>query len=326
MDGMASKELILDDKVDPAVGGVVQEGSVADEACVTLSKRLKSWLGVIDVDGATVEEPSEDGAVIRSLSESDVASWESRCLSGEGSGVAGCLADIWHERRSWLIGAGIEVGNGHATKVGGREGQSCICVLDDSVGAAETVVIALRWATSLSDCAEEVVARGLVGSDDHIVTLTNTNVEPLSCVGGDGNEICSNDLQGVTIDVKRPHVLRGSVDEAEKMLLARLNLPQSVLARRQIRFGVDTVEKVVGRATWTCMGDDFVCLSCGGVEARRSVSARSLSSLEYVQISDHDRPHVNVVVVGSRSMDDNRATDTIAVLGEPVAMVPRSTI
>jgi len=52
----------------------------------------------------------------------------------------------------------------------------------------------------------------------------------------------------VVIEVHGEHVLRGRVDQAEEVLLARLNLPEGVLAGGEVRFGVLAVKQVVDRA------------------------------------------------------------------------------
>ena len=69
MHWVVGEELVLDDEVDPFVLGL-QHDRVADERVVggsidTLGKRQQGRLCVVDVNGAIVQEPAEDDAVVR---------------------------------------------------------------------------------------------------------------------------------------------------------------------------------------------------------------------------------------------------------------------
>ena len=246
MHGMASEELVLDDEVHPLVlyvqGDVVTGSGVAKGAG---SKGLKSGLGEVDVHGTVVDEPSEDNAIIRGGDIRDGTSWEGRDGLLECRLRSSTLLEIWAEAGKRLVSANGEVSGGLASSGGGWESSISTFIKEDTVGISKTVVGTARWATSLSNSSEEVTRSLLVHLHNDIVSLTDTNVEPLSLVWGDGNVVSCNDGHLVAVKVNGEHVLRSRVDKTEEILLARLDLPESVLALAEIWEGVGTVEQVV---------------------------------------------------------------------------------
>ena len=145
--------------------------------------------------------------------------------------------------------------------------------------------------------------------------MTNTNVEPLSLIGDDGNVVDSNDSHLVVVEVNGEHVLSSRVDDAEEMLLAGLDGPQSVLALAEIWEGVGTIEQVIPRAGGTGVSNTGV-LSCSG----------DSSGVGTEDIVDHDRTHVDIVVGSGRAVNDHGSTDTITKLGHDVRVVPASSV
>ena len=112
-----------------------------------------------------------------------------------------------------------------------------------------------------------------------------------------------------------PHVLRSRVDDAEQMLLARLNGPQSVFALAEIWEGVGAVEHVVPGTSGT--GVSNTCVLGGSADSSAVVSK---------EIVDHDSAHVDIVVGSCRAVDDHGTTDTITKLGGYVRVVPASSV
>ena len=155
-------------------------------------------------------------------------------------------------------------------------------------------------ASSLSNGTQPVGGDGLVSLNDDIVSLTTANVQPFGLIRGDGNEISSNDGHLVVIKVKGVHVLDGGVDEPESMLLAGLELPESVLASAGtvLRSNVVTVEKVVGGWGSTKVSNTISLLESGDAKC----------------IMNHDCTHVQVIVRRCRTEDDDWATNTLTVL------------
>ena len=90
------------------------------------------------------------------------------------------LLKIGRELGEGLVSADGEVGGSLVAGSGSWQGHISTIVDEDTVGTAETAVGTSRWATSLGNSSEEVTGGGLVHLDDDIVSLTNTNVEPLS--------------------------------------------------------------------------------------------------------------------------------------------------
>ena len=72
----------------------------------------------------------------------------------------------------------------------------------------------------------------------------------------------------MVVKVHPPGVLRSRVDNAEEVLLARLNGPLSVLAGLEIWGGVLAVQQVVVGVQSTIVRDERVHLRSGQIEAR----------------------------------------------------------
>ena len=113
--------------------------------------------------------------------------------------------------------------------------------------------------------------------------MTDTNVEPLCLIGDDGNVVNGNDSHLVVVEVNGPHVLRSRVDNAEEMLLARLDRPQSVLALAEIWEGIGTVEQVVPGGTGGTSVSNAGVLGCSGDSS--GVAFPKISSIMTVPMS-----------------------------------------
>lgn len=117
------------------------------------------------------------------------------------------------------------------------------------------------------------------------------------------------------IKVDGPHVLGGGVDEAEEMLLAGLDLPQSVLTTAEVGEGVVAVKHVVPCAARSEVGDARVGLG----------SSHGLGAVAK-EIVDHDSAHIDIVVGSSGAVDDHGTADTITILRKSVGMVPARSV
>ncbi len=109
--GVRGEELVLDDEVDPLVGGgkgdgvgdqtgtaVRRGGAVAVDAGVAdaagagvaanaiLVKGLERGLRVVDTDGVVIQEPAEDGAAVAGGNSCDVTSRQGRGSRRESAG------------------------------------------------------------------------------------------------------------------------------------------------------------------------------------------------------------------------------------------------
>jgi hypothetical protein len=136
---MRGKELVLDDEVDPGVG-LVEDDRVADEAVgATISQRLESRLGVVDIDDGVVDVPLEDSAVVVGGNRGDGSSGDGggRCL--ESSGAASRLLEVGHQRSERLILADVGGDISDRSRVDGSDSGSTL-VVDNCVGSSKARV------------------------------------------------------------------------------------------------------------------------------------------------------------------------------------------
>lgn len=157
-------------------------------------------MGVVDADGAVVEEPTEDVAVVGGGGEGDGAGGEEG-----GGGLEGGLAgggvlasgfgDVGDEGGEGLVVADGEGLCGAVAVGGGGEGERGAFVLEDAVGVAQAGIDAAGRAAGLGDGAEEVAGGGLVHFNDDVVALTDADVKPFGLVGGDGDEVGGDDWE-----------------------------------------------------------------------------------------------------------------------------------
>lgn len=136
MHGVGGEELVLDHKVVPLVGlaevdgiGNGGGGAVGSEGAA-FGQCLECRLSVVGVDGAVVEEPAEDVAVIRGGDLGDEAGREERSGSLEAGLRASGLLQPGDDRGDGLVGAVGEASLGDVAGGGGREGQRSALVCD----------------------------------------------------------------------------------------------------------------------------------------------------------------------------------------------------
>ena len=250
---MRSKELVLDDKVDPYVGLVENEGIADKIVGATFGEGLESRLAVVDVHDSVVDIPVENCTVVVGCNLGDRSSRDCGHRCRERIAGASRLLEVWHQRSKRLILANIgsDVGNRGVVDRSDRIGA---LVVDDGIGRSKTRVGAARRASGLDDSTDVVAAWDLVSLNNDFVSLTVGNVESGSLVGHDGHEIRRDNSHGVRVEANDPAVLSGAaqwsikfsalgaedepVDDAEQVLSARLETPREWRTTRTNCVGV----------------------------------------------------------------------------------------
>lgn len=98
--------------------------------------------------------------------------------------------------------------------------------------------------------AEPVVSRGLVGGDDDISTLSDSEQKPVCLVAVDGHQICCGNCEWMTIKRDPDHVVDRGVDQAKHVLFAFRKLDLAVLAAsRGVHVG--SIDKDCVRRRWS---------------------------------------------------------------------------
>jgi len=118
----------------------------------------------------------------------------------------------------------------------------------------------------------------------------------------------------VAIERDTDGVVNGHVDDAEEVLLASGELDVEVLASGASGVHVGSVdEDVVGSRTGAVLEETHEDLSIG------------ISGGHVEPVVDGHWAQVNVPVVGCRTVDDQRTSDTVTVLSRVVRVVPSGT-
>lgn len=260
-------------------------------AGITVGDKLKSWLLPVNVNGRHVDTPNDDALVVgRDLLNANV---DVKILGlidevGTGNGVGHprdegrlILADRWCSisGSSWVTARGTRIGEDSATEV--------------VVGTG----------TILSDLgAEPVVADCLVCRYDNLVALADGEEDPLSGNWFDGDEVTSNDCHIVVIERHTDVVVNGCVDQAEKVLLALRNGVFAVTTSTFSGLGSTVHNDVVSWWRWRSSLEVGIG---NGFHLERSL---------IVPIRDLKWTEIDIVVGGSRAVNDNGTSETIAVL------------
>ncbi|KAG9954559.1 putative multicopper oxidase, type 1, partial [Aureobasidium melanogenum] len=168
-------------------------------------------------------------------------------------------------------------------------------------GSRGVSLLSVGLAAVTPDClgAEEVVARSLVGSEDNIVALTNGNQDPILVsqrLGG--NEVSSNDSEVVAIKLDTDGIIDRGVDQTQAMSLARgkghLSIRSGARGTHALAIDKDVITVWWRRIGLKVVESDVVDSGCETV----------------VPIADRQRTKINVIVGGSGTVDDNRASNT----------------
>ncbi|KAI7341518.1 putative multicopper oxidase, type 1 [Hortaea werneckii] len=248
--------VLLDQPVVPLalVGGVVDvhAGLVV---VVVVGEVLQRRLLPVDVHGRVAERPDKERVAAGrelGLRDADVEAALGVVESAGGNG----LDPVWCGL-AWLLAvARLRV------TAGGRLARRSVAVAPDGFG----VEVVCAKAVGRHVRTEPVVARSLVGLDDNVVTLTNTDENRLYVERLDRDEIGGHDSHVVAIKGDSDVVVNRGVNETQAVLLALLHRHLVVLSttvgvlvravdedrvswrRRSLRLEVDC-----------CQGIDLVC-------------------------------------------------------------------
>jgi len=302
--------VVIDDKLDALrVAGVVNvplgwEGGVAKSG---LEERR---VVVVTTEGRVVHEPDEVGAVGTELHVDVLDN-----LRGRGSLTVERLGDI--ER---VVGAGQDLG-ARDSAVGGGDSVSVRTLIvntgksdrRDTVGERATDT----WRPE-SEIGAHPVGRALSTDtlNDNIGTLTDTKSDDVGGVGNNGDEIVGNDSELMSIDRELLYTLSGGVDEAEEMLLARLELELGETSVGSAGSGGVGARVVILALDQVVVGEWWRVGACvhGLVDEDLVVGV--------IPIAEDDRTHVNVVRLSLRTVDNNGTKSTTRVLSRVMGVVP----
>lgn len=206
---------LLDEVIIPTTGGEEREDvHFADVVGITVLDVGEGGTAPVDVDVGVVDGPYHDRVLIgEEDSRRDVDVEAFRRL------VEGPAGDVLDPVRGHVGGFSTAVGGqGPCGGVGIRCGDGIIRPhgATDEIIRGETVRRGLR--------TEPVVARGLIGGDDHIVSLTDVDEEPLCGKGLDGDKVGGHDVHGVTIEGDVHGLIDRHVDQSQSVLFPLCHL------------------------------------------------------------------------------------------------------
>lgn len=293
---------LLDDPVVPlALVRDVDEVDVGWVAGVSGEQVRQSRVVPGNVNGRRVERPTDDVLAVandginRGDTNVEVVDLASKWSAGNS------LRPVRHERTRLDAYIGLS------------ERSACWCRLRDrAVGPdGATVKVVTAQAVSRGISAEPVAASGLVGINDHVVSLTDGEEKPLSCEGLDRNKIGGHDSERVVVERDTDEVVYSGVHKSQAVLLAG--------GDGDLVVGSATVGILVGAVDQNVVG---VWWSASGLK----VGSRLRKDLEgglVVPLVDDVRAKVNIVVGRSRAVENHSSHYTITVLSGEVRVVPR---
>lgn len=299
MNGVGDGEGGLDDKVDPLVGLVeLDDGVVVLPGGVAVDDGLKGRVGPVDEHGGAVEVPLEEAGGVLA---------DGGALELIPVGAVDSLGDVGGDVvRLVVAGVGVGVGAGG----GGGDGAG---VGDDTLDVVCAVVVGAGGLGNGAD-PEVVGDVGLVGSDDDVVALAHADVEDGGVVGGDGNQVGSDDLHGVVVNHELPVGVDGGVDQSQTVRGA--GGPGDVVAVAGLSGGV-VVAVDVGTVNETVVK---------GWRAGGLGSGVELVDGLVIPVVEEHHAEVLVVVGSGGAVDDDAAKDTLPRLKGEVGVVPGRTI
>lgn len=243
VDGMREREgaigIVLDQPVLPLVDAVNVDDVVRLRVVgESLHHVLQHRLVPVDVNGRSVDAPGE--AVER----------DGDLVAGVERDAVGVHAALEDGRQGVEVQA-LVVGRSD-TPVGGKPVR-CALVLED--GSRGRVVGETAEAAAAKGHVEPVVPDSLVGIDDHVVALADSEHQAVNLVGLHGNKIGRDDGHGVVYQRKLEVVLNRRVDESDAMLLALGERHRGILASPGSRvLGEPVEEDVVARGRAGTLG------------------------------------------------------------------------
>jgi len=225
--------------------------------------------------------------------------------------------------------AGAHGDDGDELFVGFVDAFVCVFAADGVRGAGEAVVVHNAFdiarvvelgASLLVVGTHPVVARFLIGLDEDVVALADVDVEDVGLVRDDRNKVGGDDGELVAIDVELEGRLDGSVDDADQVSLARLEVHlearsclRSAVVRTPHVHTVDEAGVHDARTVFRCISDSLskVVLRVDGFVA---------------PILEDSKPSVDVVIRRARTVDGHGAKYTVVCLESKVRVVPSRAI
>jgi len=181
---------------------------------------LKGWLLPGHIDTSEVDAPDNNVLAVSRDSLSSKIDLEISCLADEISAAADSVGDPRNQRARFRA----------VTRLGGTGG----CGVCDSNSVicedATAVEIVGTRARSHNLSPEPVIACGLVGCEDDIVPLANSEENPASDEGLDWNQIGGDDAERVVVEGDTNIVVHAGVDETQAVLLTLRDLGVAVRA------------------------------------------------------------------------------------------------
>lgn len=164
--------------------------------------------------------------------------------------------------------------------------------------------------------AEPVVTSGLVSSDNDLVTLTDVDVQDISLVRDDGNEISRDDGHCVAIDIELVGGLDSGVDNVEKIALTANELRRDSVALTGL-VGVVVITIDVHTVDQTSIH--------GPLSVDLGVYVHIING-DVAPVLDHQVASIDIVACGFGSVDQHRAKETLVCLKTQMRVIPRETV
>lgn len=298
MDRVSNTDLGLDDQELPDVAGAHGDDSLGGiELGIAINDLKESWAGPVNKHGGAVDVPVE-------WSRAGNADY---LVSVGGRGL-GSLLHNGNQAGESLIDAG---GTGADIWAGGRISSAGGVVAKDTLDVGRVGV----GGACARNSTDPVVTSSdrIVGIDNNVVTLAHGDLKGGSSVRHNGNEIRSHDSEGVVVDAEEEVSIGGTVDKTHAVGVALIDSDGEALASGhtgRAGVGVGTVEQA-------------------SIESRRTNILGSpgvLVSSNMEPVVQHERTEIDVVVGTGRTVDDDRAEDTIPGLETEVRVIPGRSI
>lgn len=194
-----------------------------------------------------------------------------------------------------------------------------VLVVDDSHGFGRNTVVGIA-ATGQGRAHPHKVAGLSGGLNNNIGPLTNTKSDKVGLVWLDFDEVVGDDGHLVVVDAELLDTLGTGVDEAEEVLLARLEAEFRNTSVRRAGVG--------GVSTWVVhLAVDQVVV---GERRKTGLGVHDLPDqvevLVVEPVREDDRSLVLIVLRVRRTMDDHSSEGTAGVLCAVVTVVPGCTV
>lgn len=288
---MRKRGVILDEPEVVGVGGIVNVNAIVlgRESVGAVHDIVKSRLGPVNVNGLVVNLP-----------ENALSGVEGEVELGWGRAWAGN-----RDANDRSETSGVSAASGKAERGRGRVAAWSALVAED--GSLSLSVVELLVGTiaqpATSTNAEPVVANSLVGVDDHVVALANTEDKLSGREWLNGDEVARDNSERVVVKRDMKVFIDASVNETEKVLLARGEGGLGVAALPVVDSGAIDKDRLRSRRSLRLGSED---LEDGLMEP---VGKRKCTK-------------VDVPVGRGGTVDNDGAHGAVAILHGVVAVVP----